>query len=340
MMAGVTQWHISGAAVQGLRHEEENIPCQDKIFAAAQNGITAVALADGAGSAKLSHFGAEEAVRVACELLCEKFREFVDAEDSGEVRRAVLECLMSELEGIAQEKGCSIRDLASTLLAVAVDEENVLMLHIGDGLIACCRDGRFFAASLPDNGEFADETVFVTSGDAFRRMRLYKGKSEGISGFALMSDGAEFSFYSRRQERFSELLNEIKHRCIMYPIDESSADLEYLFRTVIRENTRDDCSMIIMCRPDEYFRGYRDLCGEDRADFLGVSRPEKIADCEKVFSMFEGKGFVSRADIIKQGCAFGMKRRKIQRLIRELEREGYIERISENSKTYRLSFCW
>ncbi len=245
---------------------------------------------------------------------------------------------MLRLEGVAQEKGCSVKDLGCTLLAAASDGENVLVVHVGDGVIGCCREGRFFAVSLPDNGEFAGETVFVTSGDAFRRMRLYKGRAEGISGFALMSDGAEFSFYSRREKRFAEILDEMKRRSIMYPPEESSADIEALLWSVIRENTRDDCSMIMMCRPDEYFRGYRDLDEEDRADFLGVRTPEGIADREKVFSMFEGRECVSRADVMKLSSALGMKKRKIQRLMRKLERGGCIERLSK--KMYRLRFCY
>ena len=58
MMAGIIQWHVAGAAVQGLRHEEKHIPCQDKIFSLSDNGVTAIALADGAGAAEMSHFGA------------------------------------------------------------------------------------------------------------------------------------------------------------------------------------------------------------------------------------------------------------------------------------------
>ena len=44
----INKWKISGAAVQGRRHAENNTPCQDKIFSLCKNGVTSIALADGA----------------------------------------------------------------------------------------------------------------------------------------------------------------------------------------------------------------------------------------------------------------------------------------------------
>lgn len=333
-------WRIAGAAVQGLRHEEEGVPCQDKIFSLTKNDVTAIALADGAGSAGMSHFGAESAVRVVCEELCGNFRKFVDAKEADEVRRAVLGRLLSELEAVAQEKQCRVHDLGSTLLAAAADEENLLLVHVGDGLIACCRDGKIFAASLPDNGEFANETVFITSHDAFPRMRLYKGKTAGISAVILMSDGADGSFYNRLDKKFAELLNEIKRRCVMCPPEDSSADLEELFMSEVRENTRDDCSMILMCRPDEYFRGYRDLCEAEKYDFLGIRSLKGKADREKVFRILDGREYVSRRELMSRMNVLGVDKRRAAGVIRELEKEGLIARVKYFPRRYRLRFYY
>ena len=334
------KWKISGTAVQGFRHKKEGVPCQDKIFSLTKGGVTAIALADGAGSAKLSHYGAESAVRAVCEELCGKFEEFLNAGSSDEVRRAVLSRVLSELEAVSREKGCSLHNLGSTLLAAADDGENLLLLHVGDGLIACCREGKIFAASLPDNGEFANETVFVTSRDAFRRMRLYKGKTAGISAVILMSDGADVSFYGRADGKFAELLDEIKQRCVMCSPEDSSADLEELFMSVVRENTNDDCSMILMCRPDEYFRGYRDLGEAERYDFLGIRSPKGKADREKVFRIFDGREYVSRRELVNRACEFGLKKNRAVGVVRELEQEGFIVKVQYFPRRYKLNFCY
>ena len=194
-------WKISGATVQGLGHEEHNIPCQDKIYSLRENGVTAIALADGAGSARLSHYGAEEAVKAVCVKLCADFRTLIGIPDVVVAKREILSAVTSQLESLASKMNCGLDDLASTLIAAASDDEYVMLVHIGDGIAGYFRDGNLSVASYPDNGEFKNETVFTTSPDALPRMRLSKGKAEGISGFILMSDCTAESFYDRKEKK-------------------------------------------------------------------------------------------------------------------------------------------
>lgn len=333
-------WKISGAAATGLRHSEEGTPCQDKIFSLSENGVTAIALADGAGSARLSHFGAEEVTKAICEKLCAEFDSIITNEDAITVKRIILDCLLSCLGNLAEHLGCNIRDLASTLLAAASDGERIMLLHIGDGIIACFRDGKIIAASNPDNGEYKNETFFVTSHDAVQRLRLMKGSIAGISGIALMSDGTDESFYSRREKKFAGLLGEIRQHCIMFTEEENNEELEELFRETVRRKTRDDCSMIIMSRPDEYFRGYRDISEEMQYDFLGAKTPESTENREKIFSILSGREYVSRSEIIKSACKLGLKRRQVTGLIRDLHKRGFIERVKFFPKRYRMNFYY
>ncbi len=333
-------WKISGAAATGLRHSEEGTPCQDKIFSLSENGVTAIALADGAGSARLSHFGAEEVTKAICEKLCAEFDSIITNEDAITVKRIILDCLLSRLGNLAENLGCNIRDLASTLLAAASDGERIMLLHIGDGIIACFRDGKIIAASNPDNGEYKNETFFVTSHDAVQRLRLMKGSIAGISGIALMSDGTDESFYSRREKKFAGLLGEIRQHCIMFTEEENNEELEELFRETVRRKTRDDCSMIIMSRPDEYFRGYRDISEEMQYDFLGAKTPESKENREKIFSILSGREYVSRSEIIKSACKLGLKRRQVTGLIRDLHKRGFIERVKFFPKRYRMNFYY
>ena len=51
-------WKKVHCAVQGRGHTKNQVPCQDKTFCYQENGVLVAALADGAGSAKLSHYGA------------------------------------------------------------------------------------------------------------------------------------------------------------------------------------------------------------------------------------------------------------------------------------------
>ena len=46
-------WKTLQCAVQGRSHIKTEIPCQDKTFTSIENGVSVIALADGAGSANL-----------------------------------------------------------------------------------------------------------------------------------------------------------------------------------------------------------------------------------------------------------------------------------------------
>jgi len=63
-------WQVIGAAVQGLSHQKQGLPCQDALeFRCLPDGVLLVALADGAGSATRSEVGARAAVQVALDSL-------------------------------------------------------------------------------------------------------------------------------------------------------------------------------------------------------------------------------------------------------------------------------
>ena len=64
-------------------------------------------------------------------------------------------------------------------------------------------------ASYPENGEFVNTTIFVTSKDALSTMKLMKGQINGITGFALMSDGTETSLYNKRDKNLASGLKKL-----------------------------------------------------------------------------------------------------------------------------------
>ena len=71
-------WSSVQCAVQGRSHVISNTPCQDKTFHMSEDDTEVIALADGAGSAKLSHFGAELVTKRICELLVKQFRIYYE----------------------------------------------------------------------------------------------------------------------------------------------------------------------------------------------------------------------------------------------------------------------
>lgn len=212
--------------------------------------MAAAALADGAGSRARSELGAEAAVRATLRLLVAQFEALYEQVSAhpAEACKVILETLLNELQKAAQQHGCEIADLASTLLFVAHKGDRFFAGHLGDGVIALVNAiGEVSTLSGPDNGEFANTTVFVTDRSACEKMRLYHGEySQPPIGYALMSDGTAESLYDKRTQApaaaIAKLLtwNSELSRVEMHAI--LGANMEQAFS----RKTADDCSLALL----------------------------------------------------------------------------------------------
>ena len=262
-------WKTTGCAAIGRGHEQEGLPCQDQIAFAAGGGIAVAALADGAGSAARAEEGAACASQTAADYLLAQFPAILADDDAVAVKERLLAALRSALQERAEELGCAFGDLASTLLAVAADEEQILIVHLGDGVIGCLRDGEMQVVSAPDNGEFANVTTFVTSPDAAAHLRAYRGSTEGIEGVILMSDGTEQSFYQKRQRRLIPRL--------AYVLRAAALEYDAVFlpqleetMTAVTRRTQDDCSVALLARVRDAAHPLAGLDDATRMELFGI----------------------------------------------------------------------
>ncbi len=244
-------WKVAQAAIQGRGHILGNIPCQDKTFYVKTSKGCAIALADGAGSAKYSHMGAECAVEYVSNLIVDHFEDYYQQADPLIVRHSLIIGILEKLERLAESIGCEIGDLASTLLCVAVYEDRYLIVHLGDGVIGY-RDGNSIrVASSPNNGEFCNSTVFTTSVDAEVSLKLLKGRlREEMKGFVLFSDGVGSVLYKQNRNEISQSLSPVFDDLAQYrPLEVEQNLLETLDE--IKVHTQDDCSIIVMVKYSE-----------------------------------------------------------------------------------------
>lgn len=262
-------WNSIQCAVQGRGHIKTDTPCQDKTRFLYENETSVIALADGAGSAVMSHFGAEYVTKRICELLTQQFDIYFNEDDGAAIKRVIVGTLMDGLEKLAQDIDCEVKDLASTLLVAAVKDGKYIILHIGDGVIGYVKNEELKIASHPENGEFVNTTVFVTSKDALSTMKMMKGQLNGITGFALMSDGTEASLYNKREKSLAPALKKIMDLSQVIKSDCLQSEMERSFENVIKNSTTDDCSLIILVEEDYSFRGYRNLSETQKRVFLG-----------------------------------------------------------------------
>ena len=264
-------WNSVQCAVQGRGHIKSNTPCQDKTYYLNENDTSVIALADGAGSASMSHFGAELVTQKICRLLTQQFDIYFNEEDGVAIKRVIVGTLLEGLGKLAQDLDCEVKDLASTLLVAAVKNGKYIILHIGDGVIGYVKNGELKIASHPENGEFVNTTVFVTSKDALSTMKMMKGQLNGITGFALISDGTEASLYNKREKSLAPAFKKIMDLSKIMKADCLQNEMERSFENVIKNSTTDDCSLIILVEEDYSFPGYRKLSEAQKRDFLSLS---------------------------------------------------------------------
>ena len=105
-------WNTIQCAVQGKSHIKTGVPCQDKTYSLFLNGVKVIALADGAGSAKLSHYGAESSTKFICQELAENFDSYFLNEDGLSVKQLLIKKILEKLTEKSKTLECEIKDLS------------------------------------------------------------------------------------------------------------------------------------------------------------------------------------------------------------------------------------
>ena len=245
------KWNCCHAAARGTSHRLMGTPCQDRTWWEEFGGVTAAALADGAGSAAHAEIGAETAVRTVCRHITRHYDRLAANPDGGAVGQEILSVLTEALEEKARELGTEVSQLACTLQAVGIRDGRAFLIHIGDGVIGYTHalTGKVGVLSAPDNGEYKNRTTFVTSPDAALRMRLYRCSVEKIGSFLLMSDGTADSLYRKAGNTLDSALDTLSLLCALQDPEVASVFLDSYLRDVIITHTDDDCSLMIAALP-------------------------------------------------------------------------------------------
>jgi hypothetical protein len=191
-------WRVYAAAVAGSSHVAAGLPCQDAFSYRVVGDVLVAVVCDGAGSAVSSHLGARATSSGVVGALAQRLtaaaatgREFL--RDSPEAARTWLHDVVAEsrAELCAQAAAAEapLGDYAATLVGVVAGPAGGWFFHIGDGVgVAGLADGSSLV-SLPENGEYANETYFVTGDEWARHLRLLRLEAP-LQRLALMSDGA------------------------------------------------------------------------------------------------------------------------------------------------------
>ncbi|MFQ3678846.1 MAG: PP2C family serine/threonine-protein phosphatase [Fimbriimonadaceae bacterium] len=252
-------WRYAAVSVQGTAHHRDGTPCQDyglvDVVPAPYDGQVLIAVAaDGAGSAVNAGLGA---IRT-----CEAFASFQrlkvpwspfqfvpDIADA--IVRDVIDHIEEEAAGMSEDASA----FACTLLGCVIQDDLALFVQVGDGAMVYRVDpDPEWKLALPSHrGEFVGETVFVTSPDARRQMRV-RTVEQPISEIALMTDGVEF--LAIRQATATPHAPFLEHvmrglrleRQAGYSLDHHRFLEEFLASAGVCERTDDDKTLILASR--------------------------------------------------------------------------------------------
>jgi serine/threonine protein phosphatase PrpC len=149
----------------------------------------------------------------------------------------------------AQERDGDANDFASTLLVIVAMPDRTIAAHIGDGAIVV-DDGALRVLSWPEQGEYANMTVFLTTQHAVEQARVYE--IGPISRFALFSDGLQhIALDYATQDVFAPFIETMLKP--LAPPEANRTNLEialsaYLGSHAVNKRTDDDKTLVLGVR--------------------------------------------------------------------------------------------
>ena len=246
-------WRVVPASVVGASHQQRDLPCQDAHYwEILPEGILIAAVADGAGSAALAEVGSEVAVGAAVETLRNNPQALTTSPENLEAWQGILlhgiKVASLSVAAEAVMRNVSARDLATTLILVIATPQMVAVAQIGDGAVVIeDLQEKLIALSAPQQGEFLNETIFLTTPQAWEKaqFQLWQGKveqlaifSDGLQLLALqMEDGSPFEPFFKPLFRFvKEAEDEVEARQQL---------TKFLASNRVKERTDDDVTLFL-----------------------------------------------------------------------------------------------
>jgi hypothetical protein len=186
-------WEVAGISVAGTTHLRLDIPCQDESdYDVLPSGVLIAVVADGAGSALHPELGAQAAVKAVLDAARSSSSDTFDRVEL--CQRSVQDWMCKAREAVedkARKRNVCPRELATTLIIVIGALEFVVAGQIGDGAtVIRTGEGKIDTLTTPMRGEYANETVFITSPGAqdLIQLKASEGKATQIAAF---SDGLQ-----------------------------------------------------------------------------------------------------------------------------------------------------
>jgi Protein phosphatase 2C len=212
-------WRVFSASATGKRNLDQGAPGQDASHCVVMDDVLVATVCDGAGSVPEGRTGAEFIARALADQLsstlhADRGLPDVQAGSSACLEasiRSAIESVRGRLAELAASRALTLHDFSCTLVGCVASPSGGSLFHIGDGFAIQQGAAGDSVLSRPENGEFGDETYFVTDenwSDHLRLTPLPPPERGGVIG--LMSDGvAPFAVNRARSGFFRPFIDPI-----------------------------------------------------------------------------------------------------------------------------------
>jgi hypothetical protein len=194
------KWKLAGASVVGFSHQAAGTVCQDAhAVTITPTGWLVGVVSDGAGSARFSGESSQLLSKEVVAQLTVRLNA-LEASDTQQIPEEVVriwiedavEAVRRQLPRLRTEivESNGLQDFHATLLGVVAGLGAGVFFHIGDGAgcATSMNDVTKAIISGPENGEYANETYFVTQDDWRDHLRITSFDPQ-YDLITLMSDG-------------------------------------------------------------------------------------------------------------------------------------------------------
>jgi hypothetical protein len=154
-------WRVFSASVTGQRNLEQEAAGQDASHCVVTDDVLVALVCDGAGSVREGRSGSNFMAGTLAEHLSSTLRTDGTAELEATIRAAIA-AVRTRLADLAASRELTLDDFSCTLVGCVASAGGGCFFHIGDGFAIQQADTGDSVLSRPENGEFADETYFVT----------------------------------------------------------------------------------------------------------------------------------------------------------------------------------
>ena len=255
-------WKYAHASVAGTKHLNLKRDCEDyncAFWHQASETLILIA-ADGAGFADQAIVGAKKAsefVEVFVAEQLEKTPAVVgDKEAFQHFLVEIAEKTRLALIELAFQAQTHQEEFSTTLLLSICSPTYWGMLQIGDGfIITMDNEGNLDAAFLPSKGQYANETIFLTSFESFEVLR-HEGfvqtrvlEANNLGALALLTDGLEYAAMSMRGQPKPQktFFHKLFHNLSLTDSQIFTKNLEHYLRhsEKLKEVTDDDKTLVL-----------------------------------------------------------------------------------------------